>query len=82
MKKIPALIMAAVCALVLPSCETTGDPTEGGLFGWSSSKFDQRIADKERTLNNIERDTYYQNRKADGLRSDIRDEQRTLRRYE
>lgn len=81
MKLIPAFCLAA-CVLPLCSCETTGDPTEGGLLGWSPAKFDQRIQEKERTLHSIERDTYYQNRRADGLRSDIRDERRTLNRYE
>jgi hypothetical protein len=81
MKTIPALFLAAF-ALSLPSCNTTGDPTEGGLFGWSQSKFDERIYQKERTLHSIEQDTYQQNRRADSLRSDIRDEQGNLRRYE
>jgi hypothetical protein len=81
MKTIPALLLAA-CALSLASCNTTGDPTEGGLFGWSESKFDQRINEKRHTLNNIEQDTYQQNRRASALRSDIRNEQRTLDRYQ
>lgn len=80
--KILAAILPAAAALSLVSCETTGDPTEGGLFGWSQSKFDERIYQKERTLHNIEQDTYQQHRRADSLRSDIRDEQGKLHRYE
>jgi len=31
--------LASVAAFVaLAACETTGDPTQGGLFGWSESK--------------------------------------------
>lgn len=81
MKLIPALCLAAA-SLPLCSCSTTGDPTEGGLLGWSPAKFDQRIYEKERTLDAVERDTRYQNRTASGLRSDIQEERQTLRRYE
>jgi hypothetical protein len=31
-------------ALLLAACETTGDPTQGGLFGWSESKAKTRQA--------------------------------------
>jgi hypothetical protein len=31
-------------ALVLAACETTGDPNQGGLFGWSESKAKTRQA--------------------------------------
>jgi predicted nuclease with TOPRIM domain len=39
----------AVCALVLSlcACETTGDPQQGGLFGWSPKKADARRDDLE-----------------------------------
>lgn len=80
MKTIPVLCLAA-CVLPLSSCNTTGDPTEGGLFGWSESKFDQRIQQKENTLRGIENDTARQNYKAAGLRSNISQERRRLRSY-
>ena len=80
MKTIPLLCLAA-CALPLSSCNTTGDPMEGGLFGWSESKFDQRIQQKENTLRGIKNDTARQNYKADGLRSDIYRERRRLNSY-
>src|SRR3954454_16499296 len=37
------------CALLLATtaCQTTGDPNQGGLFGWRQSKADQRRADLE-----------------------------------
>jgi predicted nucleic acid-binding Zn-ribbon protein len=32
------LAAGAVAMLTLAGCETTGDPTQGGLFGWSEGK--------------------------------------------
>lgn len=40
---------------LLLGCETTGDPTQGGLLGWSESKAKLRTA-------NLEGDLAYQNR--------------------
>lgn len=39
--KHPFLILLPACASLV-SCQTTGDPNQGGYFGWSQSKFDQR----------------------------------------
>ena len=36
------LAAAAASLLVQTGCETTGDPTQGGLFGWSETKAEQR----------------------------------------
>ncbi len=39
----PHLILTGtIAALALTACETTGDPTQGGLFGWSETKAKQR----------------------------------------
>jgi hypothetical protein len=40
--------LAAVVPLValVAACETTGDPREGGLFGWSETKARQRQAER------------------------------------
>lgn len=81
MKKIPLLLMLAG-TLPLVSCNTTGDPMEGGLFGWSETKFDQRVQQKEQTLRAINSDTRKQYRTADGLRDDIDYERSNLRRYQ
>jgi hypothetical protein len=41
----PHLILTGtIAALSLAGCETTGDPTQGGLFGWSESKAKTRQA--------------------------------------
>lgn len=38
------ILTGTVAALALTACETTGDPTQGGLFGWSEGKAKQRQA--------------------------------------
>lgn len=53
----------SLVALCLTSCETTGDPTQGGLFGWSQNKADVRIADRRDALYGIQNDTEYQMRR-------------------
>ena len=54
-------------ALALTSCETTGDPTQGGLFGWSQNKADQRIYERRDALYGIQSDTDYQVRRSSQL---------------
>ncbi len=36
------ILTGTIAALALTACETTGDPTQGGLFGWSEGKAKQR----------------------------------------
>lgn len=43
--------------LFLASCETTGDPNQGGLFGWSQSKANARLDQKRATLDSLQSDT-------------------------
>lgn len=50
LRKIATLIVSAA-ALILSSCETTGDPTQGGLFGWSEGKAQGRLMQREAVLN-------------------------------
>ena len=39
----PRLLLGSTAALILlTACETTGDPNQGGLFGWSEGKAKQR----------------------------------------
>ena len=55
------LILSTLAAsLLLTSCETTGDPNQGGLFGWSQGKANQRIAAREQHLSDLERANAYQ----------------------
>jgi hypothetical protein len=39
-------VVAGLLALGLGGCETTGNPREGGLFGWSEAKARQRQAER------------------------------------
>ncbi len=60
-------LLASVVSLV--GCETTGDPSQGGLFGWSQAKADQRIYQKESELYRLQSDTERQQRRSSSLRS-------------
>ncbi len=57
MKHLSLILLAAA---VLTSCETTGDPNQGGLFGWSQGKGNDRLAVREQRLSELERDNAYQ----------------------
>lgn len=54
------IFLPLASTLLLTSCQTTGDPTQGGLFGWSSSKADQRSAALNQHLHDVDADTAYQ----------------------
>jgi hypothetical protein len=56
-----------LCVLALTSCETTGDPTQGGLFGWSQNKADYRIQERRDALYHIQNDTDAQLRRTQQL---------------
>ncbi len=61
MKKLLLLCLAGAGGLLLPGCETTGDPNSGGIF-WSESKAKQRIYARQEHLNEVESDTARVNR--------------------
>jgi hypothetical protein len=44
MMKVRALALLLPCVMLLAACETTGNPREGGLFGWSEAKARERQA--------------------------------------
>jgi flagellum-specific peptidoglycan hydrolase FlgJ len=52
--KIHDFLKGAVLLLAWTACETTGDPRQGGLFGWSEEKAQQRAA-AQRTMLSSER---------------------------
>jgi hypothetical protein len=64
------LLLTSVSVLSLTSCETTGDPTQGGLFGWSQSKADVRIQEREDTLHRLRSDNYRQQSRKSSLQSE------------
>lgn len=51
------ILAAGLLCASLTSCETTGDPRQGGLFEWSEQKAQGRIYQRQSTLNAIEDDT-------------------------
>jgi chromosome segregation ATPase len=54
MKKL--YVFAALPLFFLAACATTtGDPHQGGLFGWSSEKADQRIEERSTGLQGLQR---------------------------
>lgn len=68
MKLLPfALALVALC---LSSCYT-GDPSEGGLFGWSPNRFNQRVDEKRQVLGGIQSDTARQRAEAARLERQI-----------
>jgi septal ring factor EnvC (AmiA/AmiB activator) len=44
----PCFGVLVLLVLTLAACKTTGDPREGGLFGWSETKAKERQRDLER----------------------------------
>ena len=68
--KIAVLSLSLLSSLLLSSCATTGDPTQGGLFGWSENKAQGRIYDKRYELNQIQADTDAQVRRSSSLEAE------------
>ena len=56
----PTLFIAFAATALLASCETTGDPNQGGLFGWSQGKANQRLSAREQYLSELENENAYQ----------------------
>jgi len=56
MKHLLTLFALAVALPLLCGCETTGDPNRGGIF-WSESKAQDRLAEREATLQRVDRST-------------------------
>jgi hypothetical protein len=65
------ILLATLTAAALSSCATTGDPSSGGLFGWSEQQYQQDMANKRSYLNATNADTARMNSQAAGVRSQI-----------
>ena len=61
------ILLTSVFSLV--GCETTGDPAQGGLFGWSQSKANDRISVRQNELSRVQADNERQQRRSSSLRS-------------
>jgi hypothetical protein len=79
-RSLPLLAISATL-LGLSSCAYTGNPNEGGLFGWSQSMADDRIAAREEHLEDIERENAYQRGRTSALREEEAYQRRQLRKY-
>ena len=73
------LLLSLASAALLSSCETTGDPTQGGLFGWSQNKADGRIEARERRLDQLDRENDYQRGRSNALEDEAARKERQLR---
>lgn len=51
------IFISIIIASSLSSCAMTGDPSDGGLFGWSQSMSNDRISAREQYNNSIQADT-------------------------
>ncbi len=65
------IFLLLISAMGLVSCETTGDPRQGGLFGWSEGQAQGRIYERQRTLDDIERDTARQRSRSRRMESQL-----------
>ncbi len=54
-----SLLLLTALLPLLSSCATTGNPNQGGLFGWSPAKADQRLSDREQRLDQLDRENAY-----------------------
>ena len=66
------LCLAGSC--LLTSCETTGDPRQGGLFGWSESKAQDRLASRQERLDSLDSDSDRVSRSNSRMRHRLDDE--------
>lgn len=63
MKSTFILALASAATLACTSCSTTGDPSTGGIF-WSENKAQARLAERQNTLEGIEKQTGRTQRKS------------------
>ena len=61
--RLAALCFAGSAVVLLASCETTGDPSSGGIF-WSEKKAQDRLNERQDKLENTERKTESTQRKS------------------
>jgi hypothetical protein len=72
----PLLLLLA--GALLTACETTGDPSQGGLFGWSQQKADQRINDRQTQLQSLQESNAYEAGRTSSLQQTANERQQQL----
>ncbi|MCG8671731.1 MAG: hypothetical protein MI867_20165 [Pseudomonadales bacterium] len=73
-----SIAFTCLLLLALSSCKTTGDPTQGGLFGWSRDKADQRLRYYEQEATAAEREASEENAKSKQLSGDLKSKNQEL----
>ncbi len=66
------LFASLIIANSLSSCTITGDPSDGGLFGWSQSMSNDRIEARRQYNSSTLDDTREQNARANYLKNQMR----------
>lgn len=77
MKHFSTVLIVLAGATMLSSCATTGNPREGGIF-WSESKAQRRLAERQNSLDAIDRDTDRVDRRNSNLESAVERRRRML----
>lgn len=77
MRPVLKLCFFGLVAVQLAACQTTGDPTRGGIF-WSETKAQDRLQQKRAELGAIEADTARMNRRNGVLEDSAARKQRYL----
>jgi len=62
MQSVCKFLLLSLVAVQCTACQTTGDPTRGGIF-WSENKAQDRLQERRSELGAIEADTSRMNRK-------------------
>ena len=52
---------------LMTGCATTGDPRQGGLFGWSEEMAQDRLAERQNTVQYLEQEQYAQQSRSEYL---------------
>lgn len=65
------LFACMIIASSLSSCTMTGDPSDGGLFGWSQTMSNDRIAARDQYNRSVKADTAAKRAQARRLESQM-----------
>ena len=68
--RLATLGTGCIAMLLLAGCETTGDPSTGGIF-WSENKAQGRLAERQNKLEHIEKQTNQTNRQSEATKRKI-----------
>jgi len=79
MKPRPGWAASAVALATLTACETTGDPRQGGLFGWSESKARERQEQRQTRVTGAETELNRERAQGADLQSHAETAEKSLR---